>query len=129
MASAASSSEPQKPIKSAMRRTSSISQDASSMDDNNGKRYLPKGLGGGHSGLVMPTKPGQASGAYHSPEWGWYINTTPPTPEMYHSQYSSTKNKLPSSKDLPVSGRPAFATASNAPSTKTAAMGWPSVPL
>lgn len=137
-----SSNADAKPIKSAMRRTSSVSEDASSLESNNGKRYLPKGLGGGHSGLVMPTKPGDmAAGGpaggvgYHSPEWGWYINTTPPTPEMYHSQYSSTRGKLPSSKDgvqapgqscgVPMTGPPAAFTAP----AKTAAMGWPSVPL
>lgn len=140
------SSNNAKPIKSAMRRTSSVSKDASSLESINGKRYLPKGLDGGHSGLVIPTKPGDiAAGGpagpagYHSPEWGWYINTTPPTPEMYHSQYSSTRGKLPSSsKDgapgqqpfVPCSGPPAFNTGLNGPSGKSAAtMGWPSVPL
>jgi hypothetical protein len=128
-----------KPIKSAMRRTSSVSEHASGLSEEGNKtRYLPRGLGAGHSGLVMPTKPGDiAAGAptgpagYHSPEWGWYINTTPPTPEMYHSHYSSTRaKKLPSSKDgassqasVPASASPAFTT------TKTAGMGWPSVPL
>ena len=29
--------------------------------------------------------PGIAKSGYISPQWGWYISTTPPTPE-YHSQ-------------------------------------------
>lgn len=119
-------------IKSAMRRSSSVSEDVS---QGNSKRYLPKGLGGDHRGLVMPTKPGDippgapthGPGGYHSPEWGWYINTTPPTPEMFHSQYSSTRGKTLASQPntvLPASGPPAFTT------QNTAGMQhWPSVPL
>jgi len=137
------SSSNAKPIKSAMRRTSSVNEVASDLSQTSitsKQRYLPNGLGAGHSGLVMPTKPGDVAaggpshgpGGYHSPEWGWYINTTPPTPEMFHSQYSSTRGKLLSSKDpsqshVPSSGPPAF-TPGISTSSKTG-MGWPSVPL
>ena len=126
-----------KPIKSALRRTSSVSEHASGLSqESNEMRYLPRGLAAGHSGLVMPTKPGDvAAGAptgpagYHSPEWGWYINTTPPTPEMYHGQHYSTRaNKLPSSKD----GAPSQTSVPSASPVFTNAktgMGWPSVPL
>lgn len=133
-----------KPIKSAMRRTSSVSDDAFGLaQDASTTRYLPKGLGAGHSGLVIPTKPGDVSmtAGYHSPEWGWYINTTPPTPEMYHNHYSSTRPKKSSLKDstrrsvalqpsqtaLQTSGPPP--TFSNHANARTTNMGWPSVPL
>jgi hypothetical protein len=132
LANASSANNAKPIIKSAMRRSSSVSEDVS---QGNTKRYLPKGLGGDHSGLVMPTKPGDIAagapthgpGGYHSPEWGWYINTTPPTPEMYHSHYASTRGKMPTSQPntvFPASGPPAFS------AQKTAGMQhWPSVPL
>jgi hypothetical protein len=61
-----------KPVKSAMRRSSSVSEDASGLGQGSTSRYLPKGLSAGHSGLVIPTRPGDvASTGYQSPEWGW----------------------------------------------------------
>ena len=43
-------------------------------------------------GLMMPTRPyggvEPVGNGVDSPQWGWYINTTPPTPEMYHSYVS-----------------------------------------
>jgi hypothetical protein len=61
-----------KPVKSAMRRTSSVSEDAAGLGQGSTMRYLPKGLGAGHSGLLIPTRPGEvATTGYHSPEWGW----------------------------------------------------------
>jgi hypothetical protein len=74
------------------------------------KRYLPKGLHRPVQGsLIMPTRPytdhhhhgmslasatsgGNVPSDIESPQWGWYINTTPPTPDMYHSR-SSLKKK------------------------------------
>lgn len=72
-------------------------------------RYLPNMQPAGKS-LLVPTRPfghpgfphhqhrqsdpgpngtaaaaTAAAAAEMSPQWGWYINTTPPTPEMYHS--------------------------------------------
>jgi hypothetical protein len=61
-----------KPVKSALRRTSSVSEDAAGLGQGSTIRYLPKGLGAGHSGLLIPTRPGEvATAGYHSPEWGW----------------------------------------------------------
>jgi len=54
-------------------------------------RHLPKGLDRAHDGIAIPTRPcnshtSTTSEGEASPQWGWYINTTPPTPEMYHSR-------------------------------------------
>ena len=54
---------------------------------NDPKRYLPK-MGGASINMPSFSHSGGGSPGYVSPEWGWYINTTPPTPEMYHSQSS-----------------------------------------
>jgi hypothetical protein len=49
-----------------------VSEDAAGLGQGSTIRYLPKGLGAGHSGLLIPTRPGEvATAGYHSPEWGW----------------------------------------------------------
>lgn len=86
------------------------SQSVGSEDSERKLRYLPAGLDKAHNGLRMPTRPGMdhhssnngggaagAAGGIESPQWGWYINTTPPTPEMYHSRSSLHGNKHSSS--------------------------------
>ena len=104
----------QKPTKSAMRKSRSIRQvtDELSRQDiitsTSASRYIPNmNPRTAGNGLIMPTRPygghpsveNKAHGsnsAEMSPQWGWYINTTPPTPELYHkrsSSYSSTFNK------------------------------------
>jgi len=61
-------------------------------------RYLPKGLDRAHNGIIMPTRPygsnsATTSGGEASPQWGWYINMTPPTPEMYQCRSLSQSPK------------------------------------
>lgn len=53
------------------------------------KSYLPKMTS---QGVVMPTMggipahaPANSNGGIDSPQWGWYMNLTPPSPEMYSS--------------------------------------------
>jgi len=64
-------------------------------------RYLPRGLDkANHNGIIIPRRP---YGADHnnyapsmephqgdvdgpSPQWGWFMRTTPPTPPMFHSR-------------------------------------------
>jgi len=69
----------------------------------NSIRYLPKFNTNRHS-LVMPTRPGtsrqkhsqEATGMLSgndSPQWGWYINTTPPTTEQYSSKSANGNKK------------------------------------
>ena len=87
-----------------------------------------------------------AGGGIESPQWGWYINTTPPTPEMFHSRSSLHKhNSERSHSDHSSTG--SSGTSLYDPSNPAAArgpnrvfqglkagsnrppMGWPSVPL
>lgn len=82
------------PMKSAMRRSSSMRNGTGLSESSSGStRYIPK-MNGTEKGIIMPTRPhgmDHVGGGVDSPQWGWYINTTPPTPEMYYSQ--STMNK------------------------------------
>jgi len=118
-------------------------------------RYLPNGLDRAHNGLIMPTRPvgmGVHGGDPHgngieSPQWGWYINTTPPTPEMYHSR-SSLKHRGTDKSDYSTSSSATSALSSDVTAYRNAAMrgpnrvfqglkagsnrppvGWPNVPL
>jgi len=47
------------------------------------KQTLPYNMQHGH-GVVEPYSSG--AGGEQSPQWGWYINTTPPTPDIYSSR-------------------------------------------
>jgi len=120
-----------KPVKSAMKRSRSIRTNASTTIDKDVSRCIPKGLHGGHGGLLIPTKPHDSGKLYShdsgpkpavSPEWGWYINTTPPTPEMYQPK-PVKKISYTGARPSPLTN-PAF---SNGPGK--GAMGWPSIPL
>mmetsp|Transcript_16975 Transcript_16975/g.28827 ORF Transcript_16975/g.28827 Transcript_16975/m.28827 type:complete len:285 (-) Transcript_16975:1497-2351(-) len=124
-----------KPIKSAMKRSRSIRTSAcSSVNDSDVSRCIPKGLDSGHGGLVMPTKPyghdvntrhAEHRGTDHvSPEWGWYISTTPPTPEMYHKQSKPVKKISYQGSKPSTLTNPAFSNGAG-----KGAMGWPSIPL
>lgn len=122
------------PMKSAMKipRSSRRHNGALPQTKNDSSlRYIPRGLSSGHGGIVYPSNPNnsQAGNGYVSPEWGWYITMTPPTPDMYHN------NKLPQSKKTNTQSSPGLdrpGTLTN-PAFKTGsqktAMGWPSVPL
>eukprot|EP00549_Striatella_unipunctata_P009005 CAMPEP_0118711010 /NCGR_PEP_ID=MMETSP0800-20121206/23789_1 /TAXON_ID=210618 ORGANISM="Striatella unipunctata, Strain CCMP2910" /NCGR_SAMPLE_ID=MMETSP0800 /ASSEMBLY_ACC=CAM_ASM_000638 /LENGTH=239 /DNA_ID=CAMNT_0006615435 /DNA_START=150 /DNA_END=869 /DNA_ORIENTATION=- len=129
------SSAATKPIKSAMRPSTRAQQlrfDTS--------QCIPKGLGNG--GLVMPSRPGGTStapnGAGHvSPEWGWYISTTPPTPDMYCNNIQNNKSgremlhpALLSTESKPIQTpiQPVFPKTPKYLTVK-ASKGWPSVPL
>jgi len=103
-----------KPTKSAMRKSRSIRDEAHKLSDQDRNtagsvsRYIPnmnpRTVG---NGLIIPTRPyGRhtsvdtkmlgSNGSEMSPQWGWYINTTPPIPELYHSR--STSQLLSSQK-------------------------------
>mmetsp|Transcript_27573 Transcript_27573/g.55658 ORF Transcript_27573/g.55658 Transcript_27573/m.55658 type:complete len:248 (+) Transcript_27573:239-982(+) len=78
---------------------------------------------------------GPASGNF-SPQWGWYISTTPPTPEKYCAAPPNKKNGKKT--DRPLSHvpetKPVFHRSNPSPVFKkggvpSATMGWPSVPL
>jgi len=128
---------------------------------------IPSGLGptaAGSGGIIMPTGGGMGgpkrcgstsstNGGYVSPQWGWYISTTPPTPERYNHHPSSQQQKkwnLHSNTNVAPIEKPASVIAENqsgvcghspVPTTQpvftkgvkgvgsTPGLGWPSVPL
>jgi hypothetical protein len=92
-----SSSSCQEPSTNTLPLSSSASSSSSS-------RYIPNmNPRKGNNGLIVPTRPygshhhqskctenqSNTNGSEMSPQWGWYINTTPPTPELYHSRSPS----------------------------------------
>ena len=150
-----------KPTKSALRKSKSSryeSHDLSSHDEKNTagtpSRYIPNmNPRTAGNGLILPTRPygmnrytsGGSNGSEMSPQWGWYINTTPPTPELYHSR-STVKSSPPSAttrvdtrktmqasnlsgaRDAKACQNQVFQNLQN--STKTNRMGgWTSIPI
>ena len=75
-----------KPIKSAMRTSRVGNNDRRALHPSKCVPSMPSG------GVLLPMKPGNVPGSgpvaggngYVSPQWGWYISTTPPTPEKYY---------------------------------------------
>jgi len=132
-------------------------------------RYLPRGLDKAHNGIIMPRVPyGGSSGngsdqqQHHqqaplnassndagdvdgpSPQWGWFLRTTPPTPEMYQncrpptrhlsssdSSHTSTTTAMSADSMPPPAAthqrNPVFQGLQN--KNKANPMGWSSVPL
>jgi len=104
-------------------------------------------VGGGVGGGGSPSVSGGGGGSgYVSPQWGWYISTTPPTPEQYHAPRKSKSGKkhMKSSDDrqppptvaedypMPVfknSPTPVFMKNGAKDVFGNDTMGWPSVPL
>lgn len=69
-------------------------------------RYLPRGLEKAHNGIRMPRMPTYAiepagsSGSVEgveSPQWGWFLRTTPPTPQMYGRYHQKSDASMASS--------------------------------
>lgn len=150
-----------KPTKSAMRKSRSIRQDVShglsDQDRNTAEtaRYIPNmNPRTAGNGLIMPTRPyGRypsdnklgSNGSEMSPQWGWYINTTPPTPELYHNRPASqslsslattSKHQLKSDNASVTSGTSDGTSCQNQVfqnlqnSSKTKRMGgWTSIPI
>mmetsp|Transcript_19095 Transcript_19095/g.53188 ORF Transcript_19095/g.53188 Transcript_19095/m.53188 type:complete len:186 (+) Transcript_19095:285-842(+) len=102
----------QRPTKSAMRKSRSVRHEAGGLSHQDritsvgASRYIPNmNPRTAGNGLIMPTRPYGGhpsvenkthgpSNAEMSPQWGWYINTTPPTPELYHKRSSSCSSAL-----------------------------------
>jgi hypothetical protein len=136
-----------------MTRSRSVRANANGLEpkQDEGPRYLPKGDNRSHNGVIMPTRPYGAGGlplpstggGVESPQWGWYINTTPPTPDTYHSGSRSLHKKQDSLANASESSSSTAATESSTATSqqpnrifqdlqgkrKGAAMGWSSVPL
>lgn len=124
-----------KPVRSAMRRSRSLRStgggNLEALQDRT--RYIPK-MTRAENSLIMPTRPygsDPSGNGVDSPQWGWYTNITPPTPEMYYSQSSS--GKLAKTQEV-TSATTAEAKPQhnqvfqNLQGTK-GPMGWPSVPI
>ena len=142
------------PIKSAIKRRTTSSVRSNLVHPS---KCVPSGIVGNKSGgLVMPTggglaKPAPSCGTMGSngkisPQWGWYISTTPPTPEHY---YASGKSKSSGKKHGHVAGErlpppvaeeypmpvfkqspaPVFAKSGVKDVLGHDTLGWPSVPL
>ena len=94
----------QKPTKSAMRKSSRHQAHELPDRDRNSvgrSRYIPHMIPRtAGNGFIIPSRPfGKhtsiennmlcSNGSEMSPQWGWYINTTPPTPELHHSRSTS----------------------------------------
>ena len=125
-----------KPKKSSLRRSRSI---RSAPDGGTGMgpttneqtRYIPK-MNQSEGGLIMPTR-SYGSNGVESPQWGWYINTTPPTPDMYHNKTSKpTSRTVPSSKSSQpqaVDGTACHNAVFQNLQNSNRPMGWTSVPI
>ena len=61
---------------------------------------VPSGLMGGKDGIIVPSNAMKTSNGYISPQWGWYISTTPPTPEKYAANRIKDTNKGQQSANL-----------------------------
>jgi len=152
------------PTKSAMKKSGSFRSSGSAASKRSAppasSKFVPSGIVGGKGGgIVMPSGggmlppqgPGSIGGAsaanngHVSPQWGWYISTTPPTPERYYSsrkgklgkkQTKVSEDRLPPSvaEEYPM---PVFKNSPTPVFRKSGAkdvfgqdnMGWPSVPL
>uniref|UniRef100_A0A7S2W487 Uncharacterized protein n=1 Tax=Eucampia antarctica TaxID=49252 RepID=A0A7S2W487_9STRA len=82
-----SHSSSHKPIKSAIKRSLSSRDNMSNKPNYQPSQCVPSGLIGGKDGIIQPSCSGMKNtNGYISPQWGWYISTTPPTPERYSSK-------------------------------------------
>ena len=107
-------------------------------------RYLPRGLEKAHNGIRVPRMPtyaiepagssGSAEGV-ESPQWGWFLRTTPPTPQMYGRYHQKSDGSMASTatdastSTVPGSHptNPVFQGMQD--KQKAIPMGWSSVPL
>jgi len=113
-----------KPIKSAIRKSKNGSSNRSSNLSCHPSQCVPSGLSGGS--ISMPSGGGSLKAGNvalsggngyispQSPSWGWYISTTPPTPEKYH-------------RPPKPAGASVFKRVAN--DVPNCTHGWPSVPL
>jgi hypothetical protein len=122
--------------KSVMRRSRSIVAQADDMGPTtkDNTRYIPKMNRTESNGLIMPTRPYGADlsgNGVESPQWGWYITTTPPSPDLYNSHASKT-SKPGTNAPLPTVQQPPKSCHNqvfqNLQNSK-APMGWTSVPI
>lgn len=92
----------EQPVRSALSRSRSVRSDANWISEQSSQienKYLSSNVYSrptNNSNTLLkhhhPTMPynnngvepfSSGTGGYDSPQWGWYINTTPPSPDMY----------------------------------------------
>lgn len=143
------------PIKSAMKRSKSSYSNAvhKSVTNSNTElirqRYIPSGIDKKESGGIVVPRGGvkAVSGGYISPQWGWYISTTPPQ-EIYGNKKSTIVKKESlidekgngkelekANSSIPEENTNIKAKVAETPlpifrhTALTSSHGWPSVPL
>jgi hypothetical protein len=90
------------PVRSAMSRSRSIRADANRLEKTQTETLFGKQSGFvKQNKLVEPFSSGNSG--IESPQWGWYINTTPPTPEMYYARPQKSRKPDSSSDTLETS--------------------------
>ena len=135
----------EQPARPALIRSRSIRADANNLTKPAANPYRPKPILKHHSMPYPQTVEPFSSGTngYESPQWGWYINTTPPSPEMFYSSRNnkirkgtgSTSDTSEMSRDSVLSNasgnnaypNPVFQCLQDKHKARPA--GWPSVPL
>lgn len=130
-----------KPIRSALKRST---RSTGGLTESVPTRYVPK-MTRNEKGLIMPTRPyggDPAGNGVDSPQWGWYTNITPPTPEMYQSyvsgkalkgsDFTGARSSLTQGGQTNQSGaaKPQHNQVfQNLRASQGPTMGWPSVPI
>jgi hypothetical protein len=151
--SEASSSQEDERASTTRTLTHSVHANASGLESttpDETTKYLPKGMNRSNkNGVVMPSGPSVSGGpspadGIESPQWGWYISITPPTPDIYHrgSRQPLYKKQDSSANASQASSDTAASESSTATSHQPnrifqemhskrkygASMGWSSVP-
>jgi len=145
----------QKPTKSAIRSSRSIRQEADDLSSTRSQksastalsssslsssRYIPTMKG---KGLTLPTRPygqsqptdnqiaGNTNGSEMSPQWGWYINTTPPSPlsSTSTSERSSELDAATSKTIVDGNYRCQNQVFQNLKNSNAPVQGWTSIPI
>lgn len=134
--SSTTTTAPKAIIKPALRRSESMKNDADTLSQLPDRtRYIPK-MTAAKTSLILPTRPyGDATrDGVESPQlgYGFYMNLTPPTPEMYHPSYSrlQPQQQHPRSNlgSLPIRSQQNQVFQS-LQSKNAQQMGWTSVPI
>jgi hypothetical protein len=88
------------------------------------KSYLPRmnNSQGQSSGIVMPTMHANphsnAGGAIESPQWGWYMNLTPPSPNYTNHPLQKKQNTTANTSQASTASISSYESSPKRPTTK-----------
>lgn len=136
------------PVRSAMSRSRSVRCGADRLEQDSVKPPSSQQQQQQQQSYPMVDPFSSGTSGIDSPQWGWYINTTPPTPEMYYSRPHKSR-KPDSSSDTseastiampPPDGNdaltfpkyrpnPIFRGLQDKDRDRSVPLDWPSVPL